>query len=65
MQSTINSVSKPIGVIDSLQGGFNLVTRRPWLLLLPVLVDLILWRGPKLLDDAIDSARPGDDLQPA
>jgi len=48
MQRTINSVSKPIGVIDSLQGGFNLVTRRPWLLLLPVLVDLILWRGPKL-----------------
>jgi len=48
MQRTINSISKPIGVIDSLQGGFNLVTRRPWLLLLPVLVDLILWRGPKL-----------------
>ena len=48
MQRTIDSISKPIGVIDSLQGGFNLVTRRPWLLLLPVLVDLILWRGPKL-----------------
>ncbi len=48
MQHTAESASKPIGVIDSLQGGFNLVNRRPWLLLLPVIVDLVLWRGPKL-----------------
>ncbi len=48
MQHTVESVSKPIGVIESIQGGFNLVNRRPWLLLLPVIVDLVLWRGPKL-----------------
>ena len=48
MQHTAESVSKPIGVIDSLQGGFNLVNRHPWLLILPVLIDLLLWRGPRL-----------------
>ncbi len=48
MQHTAESISKPIGVIDSLQGGFNLVNRHPWLLILPVLIDLLLWRGPKL-----------------
>ena len=48
MQHTAESVNKPIGVIDSLQGGFNLVNRHPWLLVLPVLLDLLLWRGPRL-----------------
>ena len=48
MQRTVESVNKPIGVIDSLQGGFNLVNRHLWLLILPVLLDLLLWRGPRL-----------------
>jgi hypothetical protein len=36
------------GVIDTLSAGFNLVNRRPWLLLVPVLLDLFLWLGPRL-----------------
>jgi len=37
-----------MGVIDTLSEGFRLVFRRPWLALLPVLVDLSVWRAPKL-----------------
>jgi hypothetical protein len=36
------------GVIDTLSAGFNLVNRRPWLLAVPVLLDLFLWFGPRL-----------------
>ncbi len=36
------------GVIDTLSAGFNLVNRRPWLLAVPVLLDLFLWWGPRL-----------------
>ncbi|MCP4166543.1 MAG: hypothetical protein GY759_11700 [Chloroflexi bacterium] len=48
MQSTVEATSKPLGVIDSIQGGFTLVNRRPWLLALPILLDLIIWLSPKL-----------------
>lgn len=48
MQSTVETADKPLGVIDSLQQGFDLINRRPWLLIIPFLVDLLLWRGPKL-----------------
>jgi hypothetical protein len=37
-----------LGVIDSLSLGFQLVARRPWLLILPVLLDLFLWLGPRI-----------------
>jgi hypothetical protein len=36
------------GVIDTLSAGFQLVNRAPGLLLIPVLLDLLLWLGPKL-----------------
>src|ERR1044071_10211247 len=36
------------GVIDTLTDGFQLVNRAPGLLLVPVLLDLLLWLGPKL-----------------
>ncbi len=36
------------GVIDTLSAGFNLVNKRPWLLAVPVLLDLFLWWGPRL-----------------
>jgi hypothetical protein len=35
-------------VIDTLSAGFQLVNRAPGLLLIPVLLDLLLWLGPKL-----------------
>lgn len=37
-----------MGLIDTLTAGFRLVGRRPWLILLPALVDLLLWLGPQL-----------------
>ena len=37
-----------LGVIDSLSLGFSMVSRHPWLFLLPVLLDLFLLFGPRL-----------------
>jgi len=48
MSSTVETLETPLGVIDSLQNGFDLINRRPWLLIIPLLVDLLLWRGPRL-----------------
>ena len=36
-----------MGLIDTLSCGFKVVQRRPWLILLPVLLDLWLWLGPR------------------
>jgi hypothetical protein len=36
------------GVIDTLSAGYGVVNRHPWLLLLPILLDLFLWLGPQL-----------------
>ena len=37
----------PLGVIGSLAAGFEMIGRRLWLILLPVLLDLLLWLGPR------------------
>jgi len=37
-----------VGVIDTLSAGFNTITRKLWLMAPPVLLDLYLWRGPRL-----------------
>jgi hypothetical protein len=37
-----------VGVIDSLSAGYRLLGKRVWLLLLPVALDLLLWRAPRL-----------------
>ncbi|MGN6032788.1 MAG: hypothetical protein ACTHQE_14135 [Thermomicrobiales bacterium] len=37
--------SEPTGALATLADGFSLVLARPWLMVLPVLVDLILWLG--------------------
>lgn len=37
-----------MGVIDTLSDGFARVTRRLWLILIPVLVDVVIWLGPRL-----------------
>ncbi len=38
----------PIGVIDALSDGFEAVASRPFLLVLPLLLDIFLWLGPRL-----------------
>lgn len=40
--------AKPKGVIDSLGEGFTLVFRRPYLLALPIALELILWNVPRI-----------------
>jgi hypothetical protein len=37
-----------VGIIDTLSAGFRLVFRKPWLALVPLTIDLAIWRGPKL-----------------
>lgn len=36
------------GVIDSITAGFQILAHAPWLILLPVLLDVALWLGPQL-----------------
>ena len=38
----------PPGVMGSLRHGFNAVSSHVWLILLPLLLDLLLWLGPRL-----------------
>lgn len=40
--------SGPPGVIDSLTSGFDHVNRIPWIIAIPVLLDVFLWLGPRL-----------------
>jgi hypothetical protein len=37
-----------VGVIEALSAGLDAVLRHPWLLLIPVLLDVFLWIGPRL-----------------
>ncbi|MHB0859540.1 MAG: hypothetical protein ACYC5M_18475 [Anaerolineae bacterium] len=37
-----------MNIIDTLTAGFNTVTRKLWLIIVPVLLDLFLWLGPKV-----------------
>ena len=37
-----------MGIIDSLSVGFNTVTKRVWLIFVPVALDVYLWLGPRL-----------------
>jgi hypothetical protein len=37
-----------VGLIDTLSVGFDRITKRLWLILVPVLVDIGIWIGPKL-----------------
>ena len=38
----------PLGVIGCLAAGFEVLSRNLWLMVLPVLLDLLLWLGPQL-----------------
>lgn len=40
--------SAPPGIIDTLSAGFSSINRIAWVLLVPVLLDLFLWQGPRL-----------------
>jgi len=38
----------PLGVVGCLAAGFDVLSRNPWLVVLPVLLDLFLWLGPQI-----------------
>ena len=44
----LETLPPPPGVIASLQAGFNIVSNRIALILLPLALDVILWLGPRL-----------------
>jgi hypothetical protein len=37
-----------VGIIDTLSAGFDRTAKRLWLILLPVLLDIAIWMGPRL-----------------
>jgi hypothetical protein len=39
---------KPIGVIDALAAGFSTTVRHPWVILIPILLDLAIWLLPRI-----------------
>lgn len=45
--------STSTGVWSALAAGFDLTAKHPWLLLLPILVDVFFWLGPRLRFQAI------------
>jgi len=46
--SPVERINKGIGVIEALTAGFEVVARRPWAILLPIAVNLLIWLGPRL-----------------
>lgn len=44
------SISKPqtAGIIDNLNAGFSTVNRHPWIILVPLVLNLFLWFGPQI-----------------
>ena len=44
----LEELPPPPGVMGSLRHGFNAVSSHVWLILLPLMLDLLLWLGPRL-----------------
>jgi hypothetical protein len=45
---TARREAPPTGVIETLSAGYAAVNRQPWVLLLPVLLNVFLWLGPRV-----------------
>jgi hypothetical protein len=43
---TARREAQPTGVIETLSAGYAAVNRQPWVLLLPILLNVFLWLGP-------------------
>ena len=41
------AVAQRLGVIDTISAGFGTVNKRLWLIIIPILLDVVLWLGPK------------------
>jgi hypothetical protein len=49
----LEELPSPPGVIGSLRAGFDTVSSHVWLILLPLLLDIFLWLGPRLSVDRL------------
>src|SRR5919106_987191 len=47
-RQNLTELPPPPGVMGSLRDGFYVVSSHVWLILLPLLLDLLLWFGPRL-----------------
>ena len=43
-----NPEPKPLSMIQALSGGFELLFKNPWALLVPIALDLFIWLGPQI-----------------
>jgi hypothetical protein len=48
VRPAVSGEPSPPGIVDTLTGGFQTINRVPWVIALPVLLDLLLWLGPRL-----------------
>jgi hypothetical protein len=54
-RQNLEELPPPPGVMGSLRAGFDAVSSHVWLILLPLLLDVILWLGPRLSVDRLVS----------
>jgi hypothetical protein len=54
--SSVAQTQPVLGIIEALSAGLDAVLRHPWLLLVPVLLDLFLWLGPRMQAPALYQA---------
>lgn len=48
MPPMLTQEKKPLSIIEALSGGFELILQNPWVVLIPVALDLWVWLGPQL-----------------
>ncbi len=51
--SSVVQTRPVLGIIEALSAGLDAVLRHPWLLLIPVLLDVFLWVGPRMQAPAL------------
>ena len=69
MDAKLIAEQKPLSIIDVLTAGFEIVRKRPWTVLIPILLDTVIWFLPRLslgalLRPAVDEQFPTTGLSP-
>jgi hypothetical protein len=58
--SKIENLPPPPGIINSIKAGFDIIATHIWAILLPLLLNLFLWLGPRLRMDALFNSMKAD-----
>jgi hypothetical protein len=58
--SKIENLPPPPGIINSIKVGFDIIATHIWAILLPLLLNLFLWLGPRLRMDALFNSMKTD-----